>query len=71
MTTAPRVLYDNGWQVVLIVNNGRVPAAEYIESLALPDRTRVEAFLERVSYNGPPSNVEKNRKIDRELWELK
>ncbi len=71
MTTTSRVLYEHEWRIEVIVRRGRILAAEYIEGLPLPDRTRVEAFLDRVSRTGPPANIEKSRKIDRDLWELK
>jgi phage-related protein len=71
MTVTASVLIQDVWTVSVIRVNGRSPAAEHIDGLAQPDRTKLFAFLRRVAAGGPPTNIQQNRRLDDAIWELK
>ena len=53
------------------VANGSCPVSEYLDSLEPRDRKRLMSLLNRTAEAGPPSNIEKFRKLDEEIYELK
>ena len=59
------------WTIAVIVRNGRSRAAEYIGSLSAPDSKRLTGLLRRMAQAGPPANLQENRKLDDDIWELK
>lgn len=56
---------------MIVRRNGHSPAAEHIAGLATPAREKLLRLLVRVSSDGPPANIQQNRKIDAHIWELK
>ncbi len=71
MSTEATVFLRDVWTISVIRRNERSPAAEHIAGLVTPARQKLLRLLVRVSNDGPPANVQQNRKLDAHIWELK
>ncbi len=71
MSFEAKVLQADVWTIVALVRNGRAPASDYLAALPTPAREKVLKLIARVASNGPPANVQQNRKLDADIWELK
>ncbi len=69
MTIDAVVLLQREWTILMIRRNREIPASDYLD--ALPARARDKALRLLVAENGRPRNVHQNRKLDRDIWELK
>lgn len=64
-------LLTGNWTIDVLVIDGRSQPAEFLDSLASVDAKRLDGLLRRVGSSGPPKNIQKNRKLDDDIWELK
>ena len=71
MSVEATVFLRDVWTILVIRRNGRSAAADHIAELATPAREKLLRLLARVSSDGPPANVQQNRKLDTHIWELK
>jgi phage-related protein len=71
MSIETRAVVSGVWTIVALVRNGRALASGHIAALPGPERAKVLRLLVRVSFDGPPANVQRNRKLDADIWELK
>lgn len=71
MSFETKVFHADVWTVVALVRNGRALASDYIAALPTPAREKVLKLIVRVASYGPPANIQQNRKLDADIWELK
>ena len=71
MSVEATVFLRDVWTILVIRRNGRSAVTEHIAELATPAREKLLRLLARVSSDGPPANVQQNRKLDAHIWELK
>jgi len=77
MTVAAELLFreSRAYKILVLVRNGRCDVADFVLSLARPDRNRIEALFDRCADDpqGPfgIKNDEKVKRLDGDIWELK
>lgn len=66
-----RVLIQRSWTLCALEEGGTCRAEQYIKNLGEGDKKKLIALLERTADHGPPSNRQKFRKVEGDLYEFK
>ena len=71
MVNIEKLISGRSIDLYAITVQGKCLIRDFIDSLETVDQKKVMALLQRAAEHGPPSNTEKFKKLEDNIWEFK